>query len=276
MSLSYRVEIHVETKGETPNLRRLQRLARWVLAAEGVASGEVGVVLTDDAGIQALNRQYLAHDYPTDVLAFGLQESAAGTAGFIRPEEGPAYIGDVVISLERAREQAATYGHDWAGEVEILLIHGLLHLLGYDDGAEADRERMAARQDALHRVFAQPRSIAATFRAAFQGLANLLQTERNIPIHLAIVACVVLLAAVLGLSRCDWLFLVLAIALVLVTETLNTAIEALVDLVCPEKRRLAGRIKDLAAAAVLLAAFFAVVVGGLMFLPRLWRLVFGG
>jgi undecaprenol kinase len=275
--LSYRVEINVEVEAETPDLKRLQRLARLVLAAEGAGSGEVGVALTDDPGIQSLNRQYLAHDYPTDVLAFGMQGPAVGPAGFVLPEEEDfPYIGDVAISLERAREQAATYDHDWTREVEILLIHGLLHLLGYDDSTEEDRERMEARQEALHQAFARPHSMGDTFRAAFKGLFNLLQTEHNIYIHLAIVAVVVMLAAVLGVSWHDWLFLVLAIALVLVTETMNTAVEALVDLVSPEKRLLAGRIKDLAAAAVLLAAFFAVVVGGLVFGPHLWRLVFGG
>jgi rRNA maturation RNase YbeY len=277
VALKYRVEINVEAGHEIPDLKRLQRLARSVLAAEGVGAGEVGVVLTDDPGIQVLNRQYLAHDYPTDVLSFGMRETVEeGPAGFVLPEEeGFPYIGDVAISLERAREQAATYGHDWTHEVEILLIHGLLHLLGYDDGTEAGRERMEARQESLHRSFTHPRSMADTFRAAFKGLANLLGTQRNIYIHLAIVAAVLVLAAVLGVSWYDWLFLILAIALVLVTETMNTAVEVLVDLVSPEHRPLAGRAKDLAAAAVLLAAFFAVAVGALVFAPHLWRWVFG-
>ena len=271
----YRVAINVPITTETPDLPRLERLAKAVLAAEGAGPGEVGVVLTDNPGIQALNQQYLAHDYPTDVLAFGMQEPTEGPADFVLPEEGSAYIGDVAISLERAREQAATYGHDWRDEVEILLIHGLLHLLGYDDGTAADRARMEARQEALHRAFARPHSLVATFRAAFQGLFNLLRTQRNIYIHLAIVAVVVALAAALGVARQDWLFLVLAIALVLVTEAINTAVEALVDLVSPAQRPLAGRVKDLAAAAVLLACFFAVVIGAVVFLPYLGRLVLG-
>lgn len=273
--MKYRVEVNVEVEGETPDLKRLKRLAQLVLASEGVVSGEVGVVLTDDSGIQALNRQYLGHDYPTDVLAFGMQEIAEGSVGFVLPEQGLPYIGDVVISQERARQQAVTYGHDWKSEVELLLIHGLLHLLGYDDGTESDRVRMEAWQAHLHQSFVHPHSIVDTFRAAFKGLFNLFWTQRSIYIHLAIVAVVVTLAAVLRVSWTDWLFLVLTIALVLVTETMNTAIEALVDLVSPERRPLAGRAKDLAAAAVLLTAFFAVLVGGLVFGPYLWRLLFG-
>jgi rRNA maturation RNase YbeY len=270
------VGIRVEIEGETPELKRLQRLARFVLAAEGIASGEVGVVLTDNSGIQALNRQYLGHDYPTDVLAFSMQEPVGGPAGFVLPEEAaPNYIGDVAVSLARAREQAATYGHDWTREVEILLIHGLLHLLDYDDSTAAAQARMEARQESLLQFFAHPHSMVDTFHAAFQGLFNLFWTQRNIYAHLAIVAVVVTLAAVLRVSWTDWLFLILAMALVLVTETMNTAVEALVDLISPGRRPLAGRAKDLAAAAVLLAAFFAVVMGGLVFGPYLWRLLFG-
>lgn len=272
----YRVEINGQAEGaELPDLRRLARLARMVLVAEGAPPGEVGVVLTDDAGIQELNRRYLGHDYPTDVLSFGAQESSGGQPQFVLPEEGASYVGDVAISLERAREQAAAYGHDWTREVELLLVHGLLHLLGYDDGEDAARRRMAARQEALLASFEEPRSLGETFRAAFAGLGNLLRAERNIYIHLGIAAAVLVLAALLGAALWEWVALTLTIALVLVTETVNTAVETLVDLVSPEKRPLAGRVKDLAAAAVLLAAFFAVVVGGLIFLPRLWLLVFG-
>lgn len=267
--MAHRVEISVEAEGETPDLKRLERLARAVLAAEGAGPGEVGVVLTDDAGIHALNRQYLGHDYPTDVLSFGLQEEATGEQAFVVPAEGPIHLGDVAISLERAREQAADYGHDWRREVELLLTHGLLHLLGYDDGTEEARKHMHARQENLLLSFDEPRSMGGTFRAAFSGLRSLLRTERNVYIHLAIAAVVVLMGAVLEVALLEWAVLVVAIALVLVTETLNTAVESLVDLVSPEKRPLAGRVKDLAAAAVLLAALFAVVLGVLVFLPHL-------
>ena len=145
--MPYQVEINVEGgSGDLPDVKRLQRLARWVLTAEGAPPCEVGVVLTDDAGIQALNRRYLGRDEATDVLAFGLQEERDERPAFVLPEQGRAYLGDVAISLERARQQAETYGHDWARESALLLVHGLLHLLGYDDGTEAERQRMEARQ----------------------------------------------------------------------------------------------------------------------------------
>jgi len=268
--VSYQVQIRIEPPGlEAPGLPRLRRLARWVLALEGAESGEVGVVLTDDEGIGVLNRQYLGRDEPTDVIAFGMGEEGQPPAVVL--EKGPPYLGDIAISLERACEQAASYGHPRSREVELLLVHGLLHLLGYDDGEAPKRRHMQARQEELLASFERRRSLGGSFRAAFAGLANLGGTQRNMAIHIALAVLAVVLGAVLRLARWEWAVLVLTVAVVLVAEGLNTALEALVDLASPEKRPLARRAKDVAAAAVLLAAFFALVIGAILFIPRLWE-----
>ena len=156
---------------------RLHRLACYLLAAEGVAEPvEVGVVVTNDAEIHNLNRQYLGHDYPTDVISFTAADEAAGPpialppAGpavpadpavldatniqFVHPPGWPRYLGDVVISYETAAAQAPEYGHSPAAEVDVLLAHGILHLLGYDDQADPDRHAMHARQQSLVDAFA--------------------------------------------------------------------------------------------------------------------------
>jgi probable rRNA maturation factor len=92
-------------------------------------------LLADDAELQRLNRQFLKHDYPTDVLSF--------------PSPGPdGFLGEIAISLERAAEQARERGHSLADEVEVLLLHGVLHLLGMDH--QKDRGRMA-RAEKRHR-----------------------------------------------------------------------------------------------------------------------------
>jgi rRNA maturation RNase YbeY len=259
-----RVEFHRETAGPLPDLKLLERLARFVLAAEGAGEVEVGVALTDDAGIQALNRAYLGRDEPTDVLAFYLAEEG----------EGRPYLGDVAISLERAREQAPSYGHSWEEECATLLVHGLLHLLGYDDGTEPERRRMEARQERLLAAFHHRRSLLSSFRAAFAGL-RALPAQRNMVIHLTVAVLVLALGGLVGLDLGEWAVLLLTIALVLVAETFNTALEALVDLASPERRPLARRAKDLAAAAVLLAALFSVAIGAILFLPRMGKILLG-
>ena len=110
-----------------------------------------------------------------------------------------------------------------------------------------------------------------SFRYAFQGLADLFRTQPNARIHLAAAALVVAVGAYTGLSRLEWLAIVLCIGLVIALEAVNTALEYLTDLVSPEHHPLAGKAKDAAAAAVLVAALGAAVVGAVIFGPK-----FGG
>ncbi len=98
--------------------------------------------MTNDAHIRELNRIYRGTDTPTDVLAFPLSAEEA-------LEGEPVPIGDVVISVETAERQAQEYGHDVQREVILLLVHGILHLLGYTDDTPSKRQKMICRQRAL-------------------------------------------------------------------------------------------------------------------------------
>jgi len=112
-----------------------------------------------------------------------------------------------------------------------------------------------------------------SFKYAFQGLAHLVRTQPNAQIHLAIASLVLLAGAWLGLNRMEWGLLVLATVLVLGAEALNTALEALTDLVSPDYHPLAGRAKDVAAGGVLVCAIGAAIVGLIVFLPHIWALL---
>lgn len=119
----------------------------------------------------------------------------------------------------------------------------------------------------------QPFSFAArlhSFRYALAGLRTLLLTQHNAWLHAAATVVVVVAGLVLGLSRADWCWLVLAMTLVWVAEALNTALEFLADAVTQEFHPLILQAKDVAAAAVLIAAIGALVIGLLVFGPHLW------
>jgi probable rRNA maturation factor len=120
-----------------PRRRELARFLRQAREATGLA-GEVGVLLTSNEGIRAFNRKYRRKDKATDVLSFPAAEMAEGIAG------------DLVISLETALMQAEERGHTLEMEIRLLLLHGLLHLAGYDheadDGAMRRREARLRRQ----------------------------------------------------------------------------------------------------------------------------------
>jgi len=102
---------------------------------------------------------------------------------------------------------------------------------------------------------------------AFNGLKWVVAAERNMKIHLAATVVVVAAAAACGISRLEWALVVLSIAMVLVAEQVNSAVEKVVDTAAPEFNSLAGKAKDASAGAVLLAAFFSVVIGLIIFFP---------
>jgi len=123
---------------------RVRWVVRCALDAENVAAeSALTVVITDDAEVQALNRQYRDVDTPTDVLSFGQDP---GDVRFVFPPGERAYLGDIVISLPRAQAQAAARGVAVTEELELLVIHGLLHLLNYDHATPQQEADMWARQ----------------------------------------------------------------------------------------------------------------------------------
>jgi len=130
------------------------------LASEGaVGAIEVSVLVTDDATLHQLNRDYRGVDAPTDVLSFAdNQESDAAPTAFVRPPDVPRYLGDLAISYERVVAQAAEYGHSRARELAFLTVHGILHLLGYDhERGVADQAAMRAREEVIMKQLGLPR-----------------------------------------------------------------------------------------------------------------------
>ncbi|MCG0238719.1 MAG: rRNA maturation RNase YbeY [Firmicutes bacterium] len=133
----------------TPELEALARqVARRTLELAAGHLGdavELSITFVDDAEIQALNREYRGKDRPTDVLSFALLEGEelARAAG----DGEPLALGDVVVSLERARAQAEEYGHRFEREVGFLICHGILHLLGYDHQTPEDEARMHGKAE---------------------------------------------------------------------------------------------------------------------------------
>lgn len=118
--------------------------AQRVLAGEGIASGTISLAVVDDPTMHELNRRYLEHDYPTDVLSFVLEKKTREVDG----TGGPSYElqGEVILSADTAIATAARFG--WSASEELLLyvVHGCLHLAGYDDHTDNDRAKMRERE----------------------------------------------------------------------------------------------------------------------------------
>jgi diacylglycerol kinase len=112
-----------------------------------------------------------------------------------------------------------------------------------------------------------------SFRAALRGLGWLIRSERHFQLHLVAAVAAILLALILGLTALEWAILVVTIGLVLVAEAINTAIEHAIDLTVQQVHPVARTAKDIGAAAVLVAAAISVIIGCLLFLPKLIALV---
>jgi probable rRNA maturation factor len=113
----------------------MRALVRAVLEGEGVPDAEISLAFVDSATIHQLNKRYLDHDEPTDVLSFPLSGPGARTLQ-----------GELVIGAEVAASQSEARGHDVRSELALYVIHGLLHLCGHDDATEEDARQMRAKE----------------------------------------------------------------------------------------------------------------------------------
>lgn len=136
------------------DLELLRNLAKYVLESEGAKEPtELSITLVSLKEIQNLNLKYRAVNQPTDVLAFPLMEPSSGN------ESTPQVLGEVVISPETAREQASEYGQDYRDELCLLLVHGILHLLGYNHQGNKEKAAMVAKQEQMLDCFRKVNSL---------------------------------------------------------------------------------------------------------------------
>ena len=112
-----------------------------------------------------------------------------------------------------------------------------------------------------------------SFSNAFRGITIVFSTEKNMHIHLIVAALVVIFGWVLHISTTEWLLCLLCFGLVITAEMMNTAIENTVDLSSPQKNKLAGKAKDIAAGAVLVSAIIAACIGLIIFIPKIWSCI---
>jgi probable rRNA maturation factor len=124
--------------------KKLKKAAERILASLGISGSELSVLLLDNKGIRAVNKKYLKRNRPTNVISFSLTEGEFGNIN-------PHVLGDVVISVEKAQERAFTRGVSLEEELTFLLIHGILHLAGYDHEKKGrEREKMRKKEKEVY------------------------------------------------------------------------------------------------------------------------------
>jgi probable rRNA maturation factor len=144
-----RILIQNRQKRTPLNLRKVRRATQRILTELGLLDAELSLLLVDDARIQDLNRRYLNRDKPTNVLAFPMREGEFSTLH-------PRLLGDLVISVETAKRQSNRFGLDEMEMVILLMIHGVLHLVGYEhEGTKKGAREMTLKQKELFDIATQ-------------------------------------------------------------------------------------------------------------------------
>lgn len=134
------IHLHIEPPyGQLKLEKMLKKAGEVALVHEGMESSDFSLVITGDIKIRNLNKQFRGINKATDVISFPFDPAG----------EGPRYLGDVVISLPRARAQAKASGHSLRNELQLLTVHGVLHLLGYDHGTQREKAEMWTAQDEI-------------------------------------------------------------------------------------------------------------------------------
>lgn len=153
------IDFHDETNTVTEDyIDLIDRLIRFAAKEEGVSvEAEISITFVDNREIQVINRNYRQKDQPTDVISFAMQEQGEGEVAIIG-DEIPLLLGDIVISIDKAKEQAEDYGHSLERELGFLAVHGFLHLLGYDHQTQEQEQKMFQRQEEILNEFGLKRS----------------------------------------------------------------------------------------------------------------------
>ncbi|GIO23101.1 rRNA maturation RNase YbeY [Oceanobacillus sp. J11TS1] len=148
------IDFQDETNAVTDDYRELvEKLLIFAGEQEDVAPhAEISISFVDNKQIQVINRDYRGKDKPTDVISFAMLEMEEEELQIVG-EGLPVVLGDIIISVDKAKEQAEAYNHSFERELAFLALHGFLHLLGYDHMNAEDEKKMFRRQDDILGAF---------------------------------------------------------------------------------------------------------------------------
>ncbi|TDL83381.1 rRNA maturation RNase YbeY [Peribacillus frigoritolerans] len=140
-------------------LEMVETLLQFAADAESIEQdAELSVTFVDNEKIKEINRDYRSKDQVTDVISFAMEEQGEGEVSIVGVDMPPV-LGDIIISVPRAEEQAEEYGHSFTRELGFLAVHGLLHLLGYDHMTEEEEKKMFGKQKEILDAYGLKREI---------------------------------------------------------------------------------------------------------------------
>jgi rRNA maturation RNase YbeY len=262
------INIQVNTKiSPALNEGLIFHIASLTLEYIGLEANDLTVVIGNNAQIQDLNNTYRDINESTDVLSF--------TSDEVNLDTGKRYLGDIIISFPKVKSQSIEQNHSVQTELATLIIHGILHLAGYDHSNAVEEKEMFDLQTQIldkltpDLLFIKPQSFLDSIMSASNGLVAAVRTERNVIFHLVAGLLATGLGVVLKIRALEWAILTIVIVNVFTAELINTSLEFVVNFASPEKNEFARKAKDVSAAAVFIQAIASVLIGMIIFMPKI-------
>jgi len=157
--LDFQIDIENRQSAMPTDARWLKNCVERVLSAEQIASADLSIVLVEDAEIHRINREHLEHDWPTDVISFSYAKESPPATCWPRGQ-GRSLDGELIVSTETAGRQATAHGWSPRDELLLYVVHGILHLCGYDDLTDSERPFMRRRErEVLERFGLRPHGL---------------------------------------------------------------------------------------------------------------------
>lgn len=231
-------------------MKQTTDLLNFAAQKMGKEEKEMSVTFVTNERSHELNLEYRDTDRPTDVISLEYKPETPILFDQADLENDPelaemlsefdAYIGELFISIDKAKEQASEYGHSFEREMGFLAVHGFLHINGYDHYTPEEEKEMFTLQEEILTAYTlndnnskrkwKNRTIMSSLEFALTGIVTAIGEERNLKNHLFSAILTLLAGLVFRISAIEWLFLFLAIFLVIAFEIVNSAIENVVDL----------------------------------------------
>jgi len=251
----------IEINSQVPgiNSKYFNKIGQKLLRKERLQSRILSITFTTEGFMKELNRKYRKKNRSTDVLSFHF-------------DDDPQVLGDIYISVEDAVKNQEIRHHSLRNELTFLLIHGFVHLLGYDHQNEREQFKMKSKETELWWYINRNKfNIWRNFVNALEGIRYATDHETAFRAHIIILIVTITAAFFLRLTGVEWLFVGSAIAFTLISELLNTSIEKTADLITEDYNQMIKAIKDMCSGAVMISVIYAIFVAIMIVLPRFWQ-----
>lgn len=264
--------------------KKLKKLINFAIDYMKLDNIEFNVIFVNDYKIRSLNKTYRNIDKETDVITFRLEDYEKVMENNIN------VLGDIYISIDTANSQALEYKHSTFKEISFLIVHGFLHLLGYDHMNEKDEKVMFKLQEEILCAFEgkeqkekpfntlkedferrniNPKSIMNIFKYSINGIKAYAEDGKSFIVYLFCSFIEILLGFIFNVNGLEWILIIFILGIILAVELLNTGIESACDAITKDYNQFIKIAKDCGSGATFIIFVVAIILNIIIFYPKI-------